>query len=58
MFGFGPSLNTVFRSRWKAVVWAMGIMLTAYCTVPFADAARKHETHKVAKVQPKSPWSY
>ena len=24
----------VFRSRWKALFWAAGVCLTAYCTVP------------------------
>ena len=34
MIPFGPRLNTVFASRWKALLWAGGILLTAYCTVP------------------------
>lgn len=29
--------QNVFRSRWKALMWASGIMLTAYCTVPSPD---------------------
>jgi hypothetical protein len=24
----------VFRSRWRALLWALGVCLTAYCTVP------------------------
>jgi hypothetical protein len=24
----------VFRSRWKALIWAAGVLLTAYCAVP------------------------
>ena len=36
---FGPRLNTVFTSRWKALWWAAGILLTAYCTVPSPDDA-------------------
>ena len=31
---FGPSIRTVFTSRWKALMWSVGILLTAYCTVP------------------------
>jgi hypothetical protein len=31
MFG---SVRHVFASRWKALWWAAGIMLTAYCSVP------------------------
>jgi hypothetical protein len=30
----GPKLNTLFRSRWNALWWAAGILLTAYCSVP------------------------
>ena len=26
--------QNMFRSRWKAVWWAVGVCLTAYCTVP------------------------
>jgi len=29
--------QAVFRSRWRAVWWSLGIMLTAYCTIPSAD---------------------
>jgi len=59
MFGFGTKMNQVFRSRWKAVTWSLGILLTAYCTVPMADAARQHEADKAAhaKVAHKSPWA-
>ena len=31
--------QNVFRSRWKAVMWSMGVLLTAYCSVPSADSA-------------------
>jgi len=34
---FGPSLGSVFASRWKALWWAASIMLLAYCSVPSAD---------------------
>jgi hypothetical protein len=30
----GPKLNTLFRSRWIALLWAAGVLLTAYCSVP------------------------
>ena len=39
---FGPKITTVFQSRWKAVFWSLGILATAYCTVPMADEARQH----------------
>jgi hypothetical protein len=59
MFGFGTKMSTVFASRWKAVTWSLGILLTAYCTVPAADQARQHEVAKVTKAHDphKSPWS-
>ncbi len=59
MFGFGPKLGQVFASRWKAVTWSIGILITAYCTVPAADQAKQHEEQKAAKVQAahKSPWA-
>ena len=34
---FGPRLSTIFASRWKALWWSAGIMLTAYCSVPGAE---------------------
>lgn len=47
----------VFRSRWKALWWAAGILLTAYCTVPSADESVKHE--EAAKAPPRhvNPWA-
>lgn len=52
-------MNQVFASRWKAVTWSLGILLTAYCTVPMADQARQHEESKAAQAQAhhKSPWA-
>ncbi|WDF72366.1 hypothetical protein [Novosphingobium sp. KACC 22771] len=32
MLPFGPRLTTVFASRWKALFWAAGVMVTAYFT--------------------------
>lgn len=61
MFGFGPKMSAVFQSRWKAVTWSLGILMTAYCTVPMADQARRHEDAKAyAAAHPKhhkSPWA-
>jgi hypothetical protein len=59
MLGFGPRLNTVFKSRWKAVTWSLCILLTAYCTVPAADQARQPEVRKAEKTaaKAKSPWA-
>ena len=61
MIPFGPKMNTVFASRWKALLWAGGIMLTAYCAVPTpeqtaaADAeAAAAQAHKAAI---RNPWA-
>jgi hypothetical protein len=55
----GPKLNTVFASRWKALMWAAGVLLTAYCSVP-----SRQETDDADGVTPgakatpaKSPWA-
>ena len=58
-FGFGTKMRHVFASRWKAVSWSLGILMTAYCTVPAADQARQHEQAQVAKSHAahKSPWA-
>lgn len=59
MFGFGPRITQVFASRWKAVTWALGVLMLAYCTVPAADQARKDgsEQARQAKAAHHSPWS-
>jgi len=30
----GPRLTQVFASRWKALFWAVSILVSAYCFVP------------------------
>ena len=47
--------QAVFTSRWKALIWAAGVGLTAYCTVPSqeqteAQQAKQHAQHV-------SPWA-
>lgn len=37
----GPGINTVFRSRWNALFWAAGVLLTAYCAIPAPDEESK-----------------
>jgi hypothetical protein len=47
--------QNIFRSRWKALWWAAGVCLTAYCTVPSADHTAQKEAaahHKAA-----NPWA-
>ena len=56
MIPFGPRLNTVFASRWKAAIWAGGILLTAYCSVPSPEdttevQVRAETPHRV------NPWA-
>jgi hypothetical protein len=47
--------QNIFRSRWKALWWAAGVCLTAYCTVPSADQT----ADKQAAAHPKAvnPWA-
>lgn len=54
---FGPRITTVFKSRWRALVWSMGILAMAYCTVPAVDPASQQqaEMHLAAS---KSAWAY
>ncbi|MDE2302567.1 MAG: hypothetical protein KGK11_08410 [Sphingomonadales bacterium] len=35
----GPKLSTVFASRWKALAWSAGVLLTAYCSIPSQDGS-------------------
>ncbi|MFP5396158.1 MAG: hypothetical protein ACLGHF_08350 [Alphaproteobacteria bacterium] len=58
MFGFGPKLSHVFASRWKAATWSLGVLLTAYCSVPSPEQTRQSEpAPSAAQVHHKSPWS-
>ena len=34
---FGARTSQVFTSRWKALFWSVGVLATAYCTIPAAD---------------------
>ncbi|MCJ2179959.1 hypothetical protein [Novosphingobium album (ex Hu et al. 2023)] len=45
---FGPKISTVFKSRWNALFWSAGVLLTAYCSVPSADQVSQQEKAKVA----------
>jgi hypothetical protein len=47
--------QAVFTSRWKALMWAAGVCLTAYCTVPSQEQTEAQQ----AKLHPKhvSPWA-
>jgi len=54
---FGNKYRNVFRSRWRALMWASGILLTAYCTVPSQDQGEPAK--RAAKAPPKhhNPWA-
>ena len=64
---FGPRITTVFASRWKALWWAAGIMMTAYCSVPDEDgdrgaqrlveAASSLKDGAQSTAKPKNPWA-
>jgi hypothetical protein len=62
---FSPGLNTVFASRWKALIWAIGILITAYCSVPSEDESptdidalvSQFQPPAPAPVKPQSPWA-
>lgn len=59
---FGARLNTVFASRWKALIWSAGILLTAYCSVPSQeDTLAEQVPVAQAKVadhpHPDNPWA-
>jgi len=47
--------QAVFTSRWKALIWAAGICLTAYCTVPSQEQSEAEQ----ARPQPQhaNPWA-
>ncbi len=36
-WGMFKKYQAVFTSRWRALIWAAGVCLTAYCTVPSPD---------------------
>lgn len=56
----GPRLNTIFASRWKALWWSAGVLLTAYCSVPKAEdeaPAAKAPAHPAQAQQQANSWA-
>lgn len=45
----GPRITTVFRSRWNALFWSAGVLLTAYCSIPAADDAASRDQDKAVE---------
>jgi len=55
---FGPRITTVFASRWKALWWSAGVLMTAYCSIPSAEEAQSAEQQQVAaSAHHASPWA-
>ena len=50
MMMFGPRLNTVFASRWKALFWAVSVMVSAYFMVPHAEDGAQADSAAVAQI--------
>ncbi|WP_420382017.1 hypothetical protein [Novosphingobium sp.] len=55
----GPKLNTLFASRWKALAWAGGVLLTAYCSIPSREESEQADpaAHASAAITSTSPWA-
>lgn len=51
---FGVRTSQVFTSRWKALLWGAGVLMTAYCTVPSADDEPPATTTAAAASKPGS----
>ncbi|MEO6152308.1 MAG: hypothetical protein ABIT09_01530 [Croceibacterium sp.] len=49
--------HAVFRSRWRAAMWACGVLLTAYCTVPSAEQTERKEEKARAAHRHVNPWA-
>jgi hypothetical protein len=45
----GPRITTVFRSRWNALFWSAGVLLTAYCSIPAPDDNAGEDQSKTAQ---------
>lgn len=48
---FGPSIMSVFTSRWKALLWSLGVLTTAYCSVPSQDDTPKTDAQQAQQVK-------
>lgn len=50
--------QNIFRSRWRAVWWASGVLLLAYCSVPSPDEDEQAQQHaSAAQEQHHNPWA-
>ena len=48
---FGPGIMSVFTSRWKALWWSAGVLLTAYCSVPSAEDTTASDNEQAQSVK-------
>lgn len=53
----GPSMKTVFRSRWRALWWSAGVLVTAYCAIPDSDDNAAKSTPAAQTTPEHNPWS-
>jgi hypothetical protein len=53
----GPRLNTVFKSRWRALWWSATILLTAYCSVPAAHRQAQAPDGQKPAAHHANPWA-
>lgn len=51
--------QAVFTSRWKALMWAAGVCLTAYCTVPSQEQTKTKQAAAQQTAHPRhaNPWA-
>ncbi len=42
---------SVFTSRWKALWWSAGVLLTAYCSVPSAEETAQSDAEQAQSVK-------
>jgi len=56
---FGIKIMHVFRSRWHALLWSAGILMTAYCSIPAPgdDSDTPTQDQVVQAQQAASAWS-
>lgn len=55
---FGPRLTSVFASRWKALLWSAGVLLTAYCSVPSPEQTAGNDTNGAKQAHKHAnPWA-
>jgi hypothetical protein len=55
----GPKLNTLFASRWKALAWGAGVLLTAYCSIPSREESDQADrtSNSAQTTHAASPWA-